>query len=214
MSKLTVTNMKGERVGDLELDDKVLVLDRGDQAVHDAIVAQQAGRRAGTANTLGKGAVAGSNKKPWRQKGTGRARAGYRQSPIWRGGGVAHGPHPRDFSKSLTKKTARLAFARAMSARMAADEVTVLDTLEVAEPKTRLVAGLQAALKAEKGLLIVVDRVDSNLTKAARNLVRVEVAAAKDVDTYAVLRYDRIAATRPAMDILTARIAACGRKAE
>ncbi len=214
MSKLTVTNMKGERVGDLEWSDAMLVLDRGDQAVHDAVVAHDAARRAGTANTLGKGAVAGSNKKPWRQKGTGRARAGYRQSPVWRGGGVAHGPHPRDFAKALPKKTARLAFARALSARVAAGEVTVLDSIEVPEPKTKLVAGLCASLGATKGLLIVVDRVEANLTKAARNLPKVEVVAAKDVDTYTVLRYARIAATKPAMDVLAARIAACGRKAE
>ncbi len=214
MSKLTVTNMKGERVGDLEWSDGLLVLDRGDQAVHDAVVAHDAARRAGSADTLGKGAVAGGNRKPWRQGGTGRARAGYRQSPVWRGGGVAHGPHPRDYAKPLPKKMARLAFARALSSRVAAGEVAVMDSLEIAEPKTKLVVALQKALKAEKGLLIVVDRVDGNLTKASRNLAKVEVVAAKDVDTYTVLRYANIVATRPAMDVLATRLAACGRKAE
>lgn len=214
MSTMIVTNMKGERVGEYPLAEGVLVSDRGNQAVRDAVVAHQAALRAGTADTLGKGAVAGSNKKPWRQKGTGRARAGYRQSPIWRGGGVAHGPHPRSYTIALPKKAARLAFARAFSSRVEADEVTVIDGFEISEPKTKLVAAFQKAIGAEKGLLILVDQLESNITKAARNLPNVEVRPARDVDTTTVLRYARIAATRPAMDVIAARLAACGRKAE
>jgi large subunit ribosomal protein L4 len=214
MSTMIVTNMKGERVGEYPLAEGILVSGRGNQAVRDAVVAHQAALRAGTADTLGKGAVAGSNKKPWRQKGTGRARAGYRQSPIWRGGGVAHGPHPRSYAIALPKKAARLAFARAFSSRVEADEVTVIDGFEISEPKTKLVAAFQKAIGAEKGLLILVDQLESNISKAARNLPNVEVRPARDVDTTTVLRYARIAATRPAMDVIAARLAACGRKAE
>jgi len=208
MSTLTVTNMKGERVGEYSLDDARLVKDRGNQAVRDAVVAQQAARRAGTADTLGKGAVAGSNKKPWRQKGTGRARAGYRQSPVWRGGGVAHGPHPRSHAVGLPKKAARLAFARAISSRIEAGEVTVVDGLAVDEPKTRRVAAFQKAIGGDKGLLLLVDEAAPALLLAARNLPRMEVRRAADVDTTTVLRYARIAATRTAMDVLAARLTA------
>ena len=111
MSKLTVYSTAGSAVGEHEVDDSLLVLDKGEQAVHDVVVAQLAARRSGTASTLRKGEVAGSNRKPWPQKGTGRARAGYRQSPVWRGGGVAFGPHPRDYGlkvkiiKAVNQKT-------------------------------------------------------------------------------------------------------------
>ena len=212
MSKLPLTNVRGERVGEVELADGLLVLDRGDQAVHDAVVAQQAARRAGTAHTLGKGAVAGSNKKPWKQKGTGRARAGCIRSPVWRGGGVAHGPHPRDFAKTITKKTARLAFARAFSAKVSAGEVIVLDVLALPEAKTKHVAALQKGLKAAKGLLIVTDKLQEGLIRAARNLQTVDIATAADVSTYAVLRRPLIAVTREAMDALSQRLQNSGRK--
>lgn len=214
MSKLTLINMKGERLGDVDLADSALVLDRGDQAVHDAVVAAQARRRTGSAHTLGKGAVAGSNKKPWKQKGTGRARAGNIRSPVWRGGGVAHGPHPRDYEQAIPKRQARLAFARAFSARVAAGEVVVLDALEIPEPKTRLFAALQKALQAGRGLLVVVDVLAPTLTRAARNLPRLELAKAADVSTYAVLRWPKVAVTKPAMEILVARMEKAGRKGE
>lgn len=104
MSKLTVYDMKGASTGEFDLPEAVLCLDRGEQAVHDAVTATRAAGRAGTASTLHKGEVAGSNKKPWRQKGTGRARAGLRQSPVWRGGGAAFGPKPRDYDKKVNRK--------------------------------------------------------------------------------------------------------------
>jgi large subunit ribosomal protein L4 len=115
MSKLTIYNMQGAAVGDMDVDAGLLVLKKGTQAVHDVIVNGLARGRAGTASTLAKGEVAGSNKKPWRQKGTGRARAGYRQSPVWRGGGVAFGPHPRRYGGKVNRKVAKLAFQRAFS---------------------------------------------------------------------------------------------------
>lgn len=214
MSKLTLINMKGDRLGDRELADSLLVLDRGDQAVHDAVVARQAGLRAGSASTKGKGAVRGTGKKPWRQKGTGRARAGYASSPVWRGGGVAHGPHPRDYAKPLPKRQARLAFARAFSARVTAGDVMVLEALELAEAKTRLLAALQKSLKADSGLLVVVDVLTPVLTRAARNLPKLELVTATDVSTYSMLRWPKVAVTQAAMERLAARLQAAGRKGE
>src|SRR5512137_1096628 len=123
MSKLAVYDMKGGSVGEAEFPEALLVGRKGEQAVHDAVVAYRAGLRSGTASTLRKGEVAGSGKTPWRQKGTGRARAGYRQSPVWRGGSVAFGPHPRSYAQNLPRKVARLAFQAAFSARVAAGEV-------------------------------------------------------------------------------------------
>ena len=139
MSKLAIYDMKGAEQGGFEVPDDLLVRAGGEQAVHDAVVAHLAKKRAGGASTLGKGDVAGSNKKPWRQKGTGRARAGYRRSPIWRGGGVAFGPHPRSYEKKLSKNEKRLAFARALSDKIAGGSVKVIDKIELPEPKTRLV---------------------------------------------------------------------------
>jgi large subunit ribosomal protein L4 len=207
MSTLAIRNMKGEVVGQYEWPDDRLVLDRGDAALHQVVVAHLAACRAGTHNTRGKGEVAGSNRKPWRQKGTGRARAGYRRSPIWRGGGVAHGPHPRDYTVEVPRKMARLAFARAWSSRVAAGDVVVLDSVELPEPKTRHVAAMQSALGLGESCLFVVESPQPALVRAARNLPRVAVVTARELDAYTVLKYGHIVATRAAMDVLAER---CG----
>ena len=210
MSKLPIRSFKGEQVGDYDLADDLLVLDRGGQAVQEAIVAYRANQRLGTASTLGKGEVAGSNKKPWRQKGTGRARAGYRQSPVWRGGGVAFGPKPRDFSKKMQKKTKGLAFAHAFSERVNAGHVDVVDALELAEPKTKELAKLVAPwLQKDLLVLVVVDSISQNLLLAARNMADVKVVGASLLNIYDVLRYPRILVTKAGMDILQKRLELC-----
>ena len=206
MSKLTVYSMDGASVGDMDVADGLLSLDKGAQAVHDVIVAQAANRRAGTASTLSKGEVSGTGAKPWRQKGTGRARAGYRQSPVWRGGAVAFGPKPRDYGKKVNKKVSKLAFRRAFSERVDAGQVKVLDKLEIAEPKTRLVAALMKALEVPGAALLVVDEVTPNIALAARNLPRVELARAIDVNVSQLMRYPQIIATKAAIDRITGRL--------
>ncbi len=214
MSKIPVMNLAGEPRGEWEVADELLVWDKGGPAVHAAVVAHRAAVRAGTASTLRKGEVAGSNKKPWRQKGTGRARAGNRRSPIWRGGGVAFGPKPRDYVLRLPKKAARLAFRRALSEKIAAGSVALVEDLTLPEPKTKHVADVVRRLQAERGVLIVVERVDPVLARAARNLPRVEVRTAADVSTYDVLRWPRLIATRGAMEALEGRLRmAAGRTA-
>ncbi|MCK5528841.1 MAG: 50S ribosomal protein L4, partial [Kiritimatiellae bacterium] len=138
MSKLKLYNIDGTASGDIELADELLVLGAGEQAVHDVVVATRNAARQGSASSKHKGEVAGSNKKPWRQKGTGRARAGYRQSPIWRGGAAAFGPKPRSYAVKVNKKVSRLAFGRAFSEKVLHNQVMVLDSLTMAEPKTKL----------------------------------------------------------------------------
>lgn len=205
MSKLSVYDMKGKASSEIEFPD-ALMTKKGQQAVHDVVVAYQAGIRAGTASTLDKGDVAGSNKKPWKQKGTGRARAGFRQSPVWRGGGVAHGPHPRSYAKKVPVKVARLAFRRAVSDLVTENKLRVVEALTVSEPRTRVAAGLLKSLGLAKGALIIVDKLDKNLVCAVRNLPNVEAATAQDVSTFQLLRYPVTVVTRAAMDVLCARL--------
>jgi len=213
MSKLKIYSMGGSSVGDMEIADALLEGDSGYQAVHDVVVAHQARQRAGTASTLSKGEVAGSNKKPWRQKGTGRARAGYRQSPVWRGGGVAFGPHPRSFGGKINRKVAKLAFRRAFSDRIAEDAVRVLDEITLSEPKTRLLIDLIKSLKISGPVLFVVDKVDGNMAMAARNISGVEVVSAGNVNVYQLVRYPLIVVNRSGMDRIKVRLGGQGAEA-
>lgn len=212
MSKLDVVDMKGMPVGQVELADVSAAVKRGQQAVHDVVVAYQAGLRAGTAATLTKGEVTGSGKKPWKQKGTGRARAGYRRSPVWRGGGVAFGPKPRSYSQRIPRKVAQLAFRRAFSEKVADGEVRILQDLLLDGPKTRAVADLFKQLKIKGSVLIVVDRVTDQAAKATRNLPEVELALASSVNTYQLLRYSTVILTRAAFEVIQGRLA--GQKGE
>lgn len=205
MSKLSVYDLKGSSSAKVDFPDELLTT-RGQQAVHDVIIAYQAGLRAGTANTLGKGDVAGSNKKPWKQKGTGRARAGFRQSPVWRGGGVAHGPHPRSYAKKVPVKVARLAFRRAFSDLVREDRIRVVEQLAIAEGKTKTAAAMLKTLGLKKGALIVVDTLDKNLVCALRNLTNVEATTAREVSTFQLLRFPVTILTRAGMDGLRARL--------
>jgi large subunit ribosomal protein L4 len=212
MSKLSVHDIKGVAVSEIDFPDDLLTK-KGHQAVHDVVVAYRAGLRAGTASTLGKGAVAGSGKKPWRQKGTGRARAGYRQSPVWRGGGVAHGPHPRSYEKKVSQKTARLAFRSVFSDLIREGRVRVVDQLAITEPKTKAALSLLASMGLDKGALILVDKLDKNVICSVRNLQNVEATTVHSVSTYQLLKYPVAVITRSAMDSLQARLAGgVGRK--
>src|SRR5574340_42786 len=135
--KLTIKDTKGKDQGELEVKFPLVEDGRGIQAVHDVVVAYQAAQRMGTACTKTMGEVAGSGKKPWRQKGTGRARAGSFASPLWRGGGVVFGPKPRDFGKKVSRKTKQLALRKALSERLRAGDVVLVDDLKLASPKTK-----------------------------------------------------------------------------
>jgi large subunit ribosomal protein L4 len=206
MSTIKVFNPAGDAAGEMAFADNLLVLDKGEQAVKDTVVAIQNAFRAGTASTLSKGEVAGSNKKPWRQKGTGRARAGLRQSPVWRGGGVAFGPKPRDFSQKINRKVQQLAFTRALSDKIAGGQVTLIEKFDLSEPKTKLMTALLKKLGVERSALIVLDQHEETVMLAARNLPKVEVVSADEVDVYSLLLYRTLVATKAGFEALTKRM--------
>jgi large subunit ribosomal protein L4 len=135
--KISVKDIKGKATGELEVRFPMVEGGKGTQAVHDVVVAFRAGQRSGTAHTKNVGEVSGSNKKPWRQKGTGRARAGSNQSPLWAGGGVVFGPRTRDFSKKVSKSTRQLALRKALTERLNAGDVVIVDDFKLGAPKTK-----------------------------------------------------------------------------
>lgn len=179
---------------------------RGTQAVHDVVVAMRAARRSGSASTKTKATVSLSGKKPWRQKGTGRARAGYASSPVWVGGGVAFGPHPRDYSKKVTKSVKRLALRKALSARIIAGDVLVADSFSVSEPKTQQFVKLVRETASEDKVLVVSSVFDENTYKAARNVQPTQLVTASDVNTEQLLAYKKIIVTIDALPQLAERI--------
>ncbi len=204
--KLPVKNIKGQDQGEVQVSFPLVEGGRGTQAVHDTIVAYRAAQRMGTACTKNVGEVAGTNRKPWRQKGTGRARAGSFRSPLWRGGGVVFGPKPRDFAKKVGRKTRQLALRKALTERLKSGDVLVLDELKLASPKTRDFIEVLNQLELNGTALVVVPRVDENLVLASRNLTYVEVTTGDFLNSYQVLRSDKLLFTRDAFDQLQARL--------
>ena len=207
MSKVPLKSIKGDSIGDYEVADNLLVLDKGGQAVHEAVVAYTAHQRAGTASVKTKAEVNGTGAKPWKQKGLGRARAGYKQSNVWRGGYAAHGPQPRKYKKKVSKKVGKLAFQRAFSAKVDQGEITVIDELAVVSPKTREFAAVLGNLGLDRGALFIVEADNDNVLLASRNIPRVEVVTAALVNTYQILRYKNVVVTKAAMEALESRLA-------
>src|SRR6267378_3112017 len=162
--KLKIQDIKGNSQGELEVKFALIANGKGTQAVHDTVVAYSAAQRSGTACTKTVGEVAGTNKKPWKQKGTGRARAGSFRSPLWRGGGVVFGPKPRDFSKKVSHSTRQLALRKALSERLRAGDVVVIDELKLSSPKTKEFLGTLSALNVQGSTLVIAPGQDKNLT--------------------------------------------------
>ena len=204
--KLSVKNAQGQSSGELEVKFTMIENGKGTQAVHDTVVAHRANQRSGTACTKNVGDVSGSNKKPWRQKGTGRARAGSNQSPLWPGGGVVFGPKPRDFGKKVNVRTRQLALRKALSERLKAGDVVVVDDLKLSTPKTKEFVGVIAALELKGTTLIVANGADKNLLLAARNLPDVALTTGESLNTYDVLRPDKLLFTRSAFEKVEARL--------
>ena len=178
---------------------------RGTQAVHDVVVAMRAARRSGSANTKTKAEVNLSGAKPWRQKGTGRARAGYKSSPVWRGGGVVFGPKPRDYSKKVSKTVRRLAFQKALTERINAGDVLTVDAFSVNEPKTKSFVSLIKGHTDAKKVLLISDSFDENFYRSARNVKPVLLTTANDVNTEQLLAFDKIIVTEAALAQLAER---------
>jgi large subunit ribosomal protein L4 len=178
---------------------------KGTQAVHDVIVAMRAARRSGSASTKTKATVSGSGSKPWRQKGTGRARAGYRSSPVWSGGGVVFGPHPRDYSKKVPKSVKRLALRKVLSTRIAAGDVLVTAAFAVKEAKTKNFLSIIADHTPEPRVLIVGKQFDENTYRAARNVQSALLVTASDVNAEQLLGFKKIIVTNDALSQLAER---------
>jgi large subunit ribosomal protein L4 len=204
--KISVKDSQGKQSGELEVRFPLVENGKGTQAVHDVVVAYRAGQRSGTACAKTVGEVSGSNKKPWRQKGTGRARAGSNQSPLWVGGGVVFGPRPRDFSKKVSKSTKQLAMRKALTERLNAGDVVVIEDLKLNAPKTKDFVGVLKALEINNTALFVIDAADENLRRASRNVNKVEVTSSDFVNTYQILRSDKLIFTRGAFQKLEDRL--------
>jgi large subunit ribosomal protein L4 len=204
--KITVKDSKGNDQGELEVSFPLIENKKGTQAVHDVVVAYQAAQRSGTACTKNVGEVAGTNKKPWRQKGTGRARAGSFRSPLWRGGGVVFGPKPRDFRKKVSQRTRQLALRKSLSERLKAGDVVIVDEIKLESHKTKEFLKVLAALELHGTALFVLSGVDANLVLASRNISRVEVTTSDTLNTYQVLRPHKVVFTRGAFDKVGERL--------
>ncbi len=179
----------------------------GTQALHETVVAYQANRRAGTHSTKTKATVAGSGKKPWRQKGTGNARSGYKSSPVWSGGGVVFGPHPRDYSKKTNKTVKQLALRKAISSRVNAGEVYLIDPIVLTSPKTKdLVAKLKGELDKKTTALLIIENPDQNLYLASRNHPHLVTITGDLVNAEQLLLCDKIFITEGALGKLSVRL--------
>ena len=204
--KIAIKNIAGKDSGELEVKFELIENGKGSQAVHDAVVAYNAAQRSGTACTKTAGEVQGSNKKPWKQKGTGRARAGSVRSPLWAGGGVVFGPKPRDFTKKISKKTRGLALRKALSARLKAGDVVVVDDLKLASAKTKEFVKVISALDLTGTTLVISNGAEKNLSLAARNVVGVTLTTGDSLNTYDVLRPDKLLFTKSAFETVEARL--------
>jgi len=204
--KLPVKDINGKSKGQVEVTFPLVEGGRGTQAVHDTVVAYQAAQRMGTASTKTMGEVAGTGKKPWRQKGTGRARAGSFASPLWRGGGVVFGPKPRDFSKKVSRKTRQLALRKALTERLNAGDVLVVEELKLESPKTKGFVEVMSKLGIGGTALIVAADRDKNLSLASRNVQDVELTTSDFLNTYQVLRSNKLLFTRSAFEKLQERL--------
>ncbi|MCF7854893.1 MAG: 50S ribosomal protein L4 [Candidatus Pacebacteria bacterium] len=191
----------------MEMQSAWIELEKGTQAVHDEVVAFLAMRRAGTASTKTRSEVRGGGAKPYRQKGTGRARAGSIRSPLWSGGGVIFGPKPRSYAKKVNKKVRQLALKRAFSERVAEGAVMVVDEITVAQPKTKAVRELLQSLKAGTDVLVIPAEVSETLLLASRNMPSVEVMEPTAVNTYWMLLFKKVVFTRAGLEAFVKRFA-------
>lgn len=198
MPKVAVFNMEGKQVGELELNDAIFGVEVNQDLMHKVVLSQLANARQGTVATKTRGLVRGGGRKPWRQKGTGRARQGSTRSPQWVGGGVVFGPAPRDYSYRLPKKARRAALKSALSAKVAAGNIVVLDQLVVNEPKTKIIVSMLQALDVQKPLLVTAEW-DTNVELSARNIPGAVVAKSMGLNVYDILNSQKLVMTKDAV---------------
>lgn len=204
--KLPILNKSGSTSDEVEIGFDLIEDGSGTQAVHDAVVAYNAAQRSGTACAKTVGEVSGTNKKPWRQKGTGRARAGSTQSPLWPGGGVVFGPRPRDFTKKVNKRVRSLALRKALTERIKAGDVAVIEEFKLASLKTKEFLAVLGDLKLLGRSVLVVSNEDRHLSIASRNVQEVELTSGEKLNTYNTLLCDKLIFTRAALAKVALRL--------
>lgn len=208
MASVDVVNQNGQKTGSIELDDSIFNADIREHLVQRTVVWQLAKRRAGTASTKTKGDVRGGGKKPWRQKGTGRARAGSSRSPLWKGGGTIFGPHPRSYAFSLPKKVRQAALRSVLTAKLKENQLTVLDKIELDEPKTRnfLEVCRSLGLDGHKAIFVIPEK-DENLSRSSRNLYHYMTLPCEGLNVYDLLRYERLVLLQDSLPKIRERLA-------
>lgn len=199
MPNVSIFDMTGKKIGTQELAESVFGIEPNMSAMHLMVVSFLANQRQGTQSTLTRSEVSGGGKKPWRQKGSGRARQGSTRSPQWYHGGIAHGPKPREYGFSVNKKVKRLAMKSALSSKVAAEEMVVLDKLELAEIKTKEVAKVLSALETGKKVLIVLPEKDDVIYRSARNIAGVKTSLVNTLNVYDILNCDTIVVLKDAV---------------
>lgn len=200
MPKVQVVNMQGSPVGEMELSEQIFGIKPNVHVMHAAVVAQLANARVGTHSTLGRSEVRGGGRKPWRQKGTGRARAGTIRSPLWRGGGIIFGPKPRDYSKKLPKKVKRLALCSALSSKVNSNRLIVVDQITFEQPKTKEMVKMLQALNVDKKALLVTVENDKNAVYSARNIEGVLTTKAEALNVRDLLKADFVVFSKAAVE--------------
>lgn len=196
MPEVEVKNIQNEKTGTIALDEPIFGAAVSKGLLHEVVLMQQASMRQGTASTKTKGFVSGGGKKPWKQKGTGRARAGSNRSPIWRGGGTTFGPLPRSYAYDIPKKKSRKALFSALSSKVEEGKLLVLEDLEISEPKTKTMVNLLGRLGLDGKVLLVVSQIQENLDRAARNIPLVKMLEVRQLNVYDLLLADTVVITR------------------
>ncbi|MGI5912040.1 MAG: 50S ribosomal protein L4 [Syntrophomonadaceae bacterium] len=199
MPKVALYDMGGAQIGEVELNDKVFGIKPNKVVMYEFVKMQMANKRVGTSSSKTRAEVSGSGKKPWRQKGTGRARVGSRRNPIWAGGGIAFGPKPRDYSYRLPQKVRRLAMKSALSSKVLDNNIIVVNELKMDEPKTKLMVKTLQSLHSGNKTLLVISNWDPNIVKSARNIPGVKTLRADFINVYDLLNYDTLLITQDAV---------------
>lgn len=199
MPKVAIYNMSGAQVGEIELSDAVFGIEPHKQALYDAVVMQQASMRLGTHKTKGRSEVRGGGRKPWRQKGTGRARHGSIRAPQWVGGGTVFGPTPRSYKYKLPKKVRRLAMRSALSSKVLDNNIVVLDELKMSRPKTKEFVNILKNLNVDRKALVVAAEYNDNVALSARNIPGVKFVEAGGINVLDVLKHDKLIITKEAV---------------
>ncbi|QHT63361.1 50S ribosomal protein L4 [Paenibacillus lycopersici] len=200
MPKVALYSVNGSQVGEIELSEAVFGIEPNVHVLHSAVLLQQASERRGTHDTKGRSEVRGGGRKPWKQKGTGRARQGSIRAPQWVGGGTVFGPTPRSYSFKLPKKVRRLAIKSALSSKVIDNEIIVLDQLALAQPKTKEFAAILNNLKVARKALVVTANYEDNVALSARNIPNVKFVAADGINVLDVMKYDQLIITKEAVE--------------